>query len=121
VSPTRAERLPSEIRGHPQKVFVQSGVNDILRTIPTDKIIAGYKTIIAMIQSQSPNTKIFINGIFPLRKGDDTKIKQVNAKLEALCKVNSIVFIDNYTDMVDDNALKSGYHTGDSLHLNYDG
>ena len=54
---------------NPQVVFLSYGMNDILSTQgDTDAFIDQYKSIIKQMQKELPNTKIFINSIFPVSR-----------------------------------------------------
>ena len=57
------------VKVNPQVVFLTFGANDILATKGDEKAyIEQYKALIEKIQKKLPETKIFINSIFPVQK-----------------------------------------------------
>ena len=120
-SSTMVERVGREIRGHPAKVFLEGGINDIFDDVSTGIIVKNFKQVIDTISLNSPGTQIFINSLFPSTIKYDVKIKELNKLLQQLCIKNNVVFINNYDDMMFQGRINDLYHIGDSLHLNYEG
>ena len=89
------ERLKEVTEGHPAKIFVLIGINDISRNIPDSIILRNYERIIRRIKSETPHTKIYFQTLLPVNKtfnkfknhyGKDEHIAAVNAGLKALAK-----------------------------------
>lgn len=62
------ERLDEVTEGHPSKIFLLIGINDISRNFPDGQILQNYKEIISRIQKESPKTKVYIETILPVNK-----------------------------------------------------
>jgi lysophospholipase L1-like esterase len=124
------QRLDEVIQGHPSKVFILIGINDIGRNIPDDVILGNYEKIISRIQAGSPRTKIFFQTLMPVNNtftqhpthyNKDEHIAAVNDGLKKLGTQKHITIIDLHPHFLDsDNRLDKKY-TMDGLHLNAEG
>lgn len=101
---------------HPKKVFIQIGANDFVAAIKTDTAIAHVTAIINKITTLSPNTKIYLQGIFPCAKFND-KVILYDRQLSELAAKKHIVFIDLYAEFNDNGGLLPVYDCGDKLHI----
>jgi len=104
----------------PQKVFLLIGINDLLQKIEHKNIIDNYKRILEIIQSKSPNTKIYLQSIMPVNskgvKSDD--IIKVNKELNRLCTDINCNYIDLFSLFKNEkNELKEEY-SFDGVHIN---
>ncbi|HJW17536.1 MAG TPA: GDSL-type esterase/lipase family protein, partial [Flavisolibacter sp.] len=96
------ERLNEVIEGHPAKVFILIGINDISRNIPDSFIVSNYKKIVARIKAGSPKTSIYIQTLLPVNNeftqfknhyNKEAHITYVNEQLKNIardCKVHLI-------------------------------
>ena len=124
------QRLDEVIQGHPAKVFILIGINDIGRNIPDDVILGNYEKIISRIQAGSPRTKIYFQTLIPVNNSftqhpthynKDEHIAAVNDGLKKLGAQKHITIIDIHPHFLDsDNRLDKKY-TLDGLHLNAEG
>lgn len=106
---------------NPQVVFLSYGVNDILSTQgDTDIFINNYKGLIKELQEEAPNTKIFVNSIFPVSKQEREQepifeqLDIYNEALREMCDKQQIAYIDN-TELVSDR-----YYEEDGIHFKPD-
>ena len=121
------DRMDIITKGHPAKIFLLIGINDIGRGATTDSIVEGISKIIDKIQYQSPNTKIYLQSILPLNDSfgmfdRHTKhwkeIKPLNKRLENLAKFKQVTYIDLYSEFVTLGSDKlNPEYTNDGLHL----
>ncbi len=121
------DRMDIITKGHPAKIFLLIGINDIGRGATTDSIVEGISKIIDKIQYQSPNTKIYLQSILPLNDSfgmfdGHTKhwkeIKPLNKRLENLAKFKQVTYIDLYSEFVTLGSDKlNPEYTNDGLHL----
>ena len=121
------DRMDIITKGHPAKIFLLIGINDIGRGATTDSIVEGISKIIDKIQYQSPNTKIYLQSILPLNDNfgmfdGHTKhwkeIKPLNKRLENLAKLKQVTYIDLYSEFVIPYGDKlNPEYTNDGLHL----
>ena len=125
------DRLHQILPGHPQKLFLLTGVNDVSHDLTTDSIVAMMRTTIDRIQRESPDTKLFLQSLLPINEsfgrykkltGKTDMIPEINARLEALAKEKKIVFINLFPLFTEKgtNVLRSNL-TNDGLHLNEEG
>lgn len=121
------DRLNSTLKGEPSKIFLMIGINDLARGTSPDSIVYLTKQIIEKIQSDSPNSLVYIQSILPVNdsfvmfKGHTQHketIAPTNKELEILAKIKGVIFIDLYSHFVTPgtNCLKPEY-TNDGLHL----
>ena len=121
------DRMDIITKGHPAKIFLLIGINDIGRGATTDSIVEGISKIIDKIQYQSPNTKIYLQSILPLNDSfgmfdGHTKhwkeIKPLNKRLGNLAKFKQVTYIDLYSEFVTLGSDKlNPEYTNDGLHL----
>lgn len=123
------ERLKEITEGHPKKVFILIGINDIARNIPDDVIVNNYKRIIQQIKNESPRTKIYFQTLLPVNNeytdrnqfNKDNHIQNVNAKLVQLVSEENIYLIDLHPHFLNENKKLDKQYTYDGLHLNAEG
>lgn len=112
------EQIESVVKINPQIVFLSYGMNDIIATQGDTKLFTKeYDALIKKIQEKLPDTKIFVNSIFPVQKQEIErepvfeKLDNYNEALHALCDKRQIAFIDN-TSLVSDQ-----YYEEDGVHF----
>ena len=115
------EQVEQLVKVNPQVVFLTFGANDILATKGDEKAyIEQYKALIEKIQKKLPETKIFINSIFPVQKWRVEEeplfehIAEYNEALRAMCDKLQIAYVDN-TELVTDR-----YYEADGMHFKAD-
>jgi lysophospholipase L1-like esterase len=121
------QRLDEVIDGHPAKVFILIGINDISRNIPDSVILQNHRQIIERIQKGSPETKIFLQTLLPVNNqftqfknhyNKDEHIQAVNDGLKKLAKDKGVVLIDLHPHFLDKEGRLDGSLTEDGLHVN---
>lgn len=120
------ERMDEVVAGHPKKVFVLIGINDISRNVPDSIITRNHQRIIARIRKDSPNTQIYFCTLLPVNAsfqkfsnhyGKDEHVLAINEAIKKL-KAKNVTIIDLYPNFLDnENHLKAEY-TEDGLHPN---
>lgn len=121
------DRLQCITSGHPSKIFLLIGINDIGRGAHPTSVVDGIKKIIVSIQTESPSTKIYLQSILPVNdafgmfEGHTQHwqcIKPLNKELQLLTKESNITYIDLYSEFVEPNSEKlNPLYTNDGLHL----
>jgi len=121
------ERLDEVIEGHPAKVFILIGINDVARNIPDSVITRNHETMIRRIQAGSPKTKIFFQTLMPTNNtftqhkdhyNKDGHIQAVNEGLKKLAEKYPITLIDLHPHFMDVQGRLDARYTMDGLHLN---
>jgi len=124
------ERLKEVTEGHPAKVFVLIGINDISRNIPDAVILQNYRRIIEGIKAASPSTKIYFQTLMPVNNeftqhknhyNKDQHILFVNEQLKKLAAEEHITLIDLYPHFLDASGKLDKRYTLDGLHPNAEG
>ena len=108
----------------PSKIFILIGTNDLGqgKTIPT--IITNYEQIISKIKQNSPQTKIFVQSVFPVNenilqsKRKNKDIVSLNSGLKKVAIKYNVTFINVYSDLVSTNHQLNSNFSYDGLHLN---
>jgi lysophospholipase L1-like esterase len=124
ISSAIQARLGAILKGHPAKLFLMAGTNDVCRDIGVDETAKNVAEILDQIAAKSPRTAIYVMSVPPinqhLRQLDfdpSPLIPELNRKIESLCKERHVVFIDNYTALGDGNGQLKADYTWDGIHL----
>jgi lysophospholipase L1-like esterase len=124
------QRLNEVIDGHPAKVFILIGINDISRNIPDSVILRNYGKIVRRIKAGSPRTQIYFQTLLPVNNeftqfrnhyNKDEHILWLNEQIKALGTQESIRVIDLHPHFLDRNGKLDPKYTEDGLHLNAEG
>lgn len=102
-----------------KQVFIMIGVNDIMRGKEANEVFENYKKIIKFFQEK--NIKIYIQSTLYIgetrKQNFNSKIEELNSKLEFFAKNNQITFINLNPIFAPNKVLKQEFTT-DDLHLN---
>lgn len=103
---------------NPQIIFLSYGLNDIPETEgDTELLTEKYKALIEKLKKELPDTKLFVNSIFPVQSQRITEepeyenIEAYNEALREMCDKLQIAYVDN-TELVTD-----AYYEDDGVHL----
>lgn len=125
---TLFNRLQPIIEEKPEKIFIEIGINDLGINLPNDSIVNNYVKIIDKLQSETPNSKIYIQSIFPV-KNDSQYLKSitnpevnknvvlVNKELMSICEKKKMTYIDIYSSFELEGQMNPKYSI-DGVHLN---
>lgn len=120
------DRLDEVTEGHPARVFVLIGINDLARGIPDSVILANYVRIIRGIREASPRTRIYFQTLLPTNPVFQTmknyyaqkdRIVKINARLKTLTAENHVGLIDLYAHFVDSSGNLIQRYSWDGVHL----
>lgn len=123
------DRIDPIVSGHPKKLFLLIGTNDLAAGIEPGEVAANVEKLLERFREESPWTKIYVQSIFPVN-GEDmqgkhkkhwdrgAEIVETNRLLEALCEGRkNVTYVDVYSVLVDDRGLLDRRYTNDGLHL----
>lgn len=111
----------------PKKIFLLIGINNLPNETP-QLIVHKIKQLITTIQCELPNTKIYIQSLYPInelieyenfvnnRKNSD--IQLINAGLSQL---NNVTYIDMYSHLLNEFNMLAKKYTVDGIHLSIEG
>lgn len=121
------DRLDPIIEGHPKKLFLMIGINDLAAGVTPDEIVANVGRLIDRFQSESRWTKIYVQSILPVNGKDFSKygghyaqshqIVPTNKRLEALCDEKGVTYLDVWGALADHEGKLDKRYTNDGLHL----
>jgi hexosaminidase len=119
------KRLDEVISLKPSKLFIEIGINDLVEHVSVKEICRNYSRIIERVQSESPQTKVFMQSLLPVRmKGsmltssDDVNdvVREQNKALEQVAAEHHITFVNLYGFFVSGNEITPRL-TWDGIHL----
>ena len=120
------ERIDVILSGHPAKIFMMIGTNDIARGYSLDDIVKDIAAVIERIHAESPSTRVYVQSVLPvsdyygnmhghISHGED--IVALNVRLQTLCGQTGCVYIDLHTPFCDGEGKLKADYSNDGLHL----
>lgn len=119
-------RLDEVLESKPAKVFLLSGINDMKRGTPNEVILNNFKRMIVMVKTQSPKTTLYMQSVLPVNEAmlpeiyaqvKNSKINDLNQKLEALCTKMGVNYINLHPALADEKGSLKKELSIDGLHL----
>lgn len=107
------------IIGHPAKVFIKIGTNDLNGYGTPVTVAANVEKTLIICRDESPATKVYIQSILPCSNGNraDSDIRKANALLKTICdRYDNAEYVDLYSKM---GGVLNGFPYGcpDKLHV----
>lgn len=110
------DNLAYVIDGKPAKLFLMIGTNDISTGIPYQTVVENIGKIIKSIQTESPDTEIYIQSILPrAAEPQNTNNRAANDMLANVCEEAGVTFIDLWDSL--QGIRNYGEWSADGLHL----
>ena len=117
--------------GHPAKLFLLIGVNDVSHDLTTDTIVGMIRVTVERIRKESPDTKLYLQSLLPINEsfgrykrlvGKTNMIPEINKQLEELAKEKGLTYINLFPLFTEkgSNVLRADLTT-DGLHLKEEG
>ncbi len=119
-------RLEEVTRSNPEKIFLLIGINDISKETPVEVILNNYRRIVERIREDTPDTRLYLQSLFPTSNEFDhfprahnreKEIEAVNQGIEKLASEYKATFIDLHPHFLDEHGKLSKQFTNDGLHL----
>ncbi len=107
--------------GHPRKIIVYSGTNDLSSGESAEQVLADWAMLCGMIERALPSTKIALIGAAPNPARWDQREEQqrFNALAAAFCARQGYDYIDVWTPMLGaDGSPSRDIYLKDRLHMN---
>lgn len=120
------ERIEPIVKGHPKKIFLLTGVNDVSHHLTADSIVTALGSLISYIREQTPETQLYVESLLPINNsfkryknifGKEQVIRDINAKLEGVVKSKGATWINVYPAFCDEESNLRSDLTNDGLHL----
>lgn len=125
------ERLDPIIEGHPKKLFLMIGIDDLAAGMSPERIVADVGRVIDRFLQESKWTKVYVQSLLPVNGTDFSKfpnhyacghlIVTTNKLLEALCDSKGVTYLDVWGALADDKGQLDKRYTNDGLHLTGEG
>lgn len=124
-------RLDPIIEGHPKKLFLMIGIDDLAAGMSPERIVADVGRVIDRFLQESKWTKVYVQSLLPVNGTDFSKfpnhyacghlIVTTNKLLEALCDSKGVTYLDVWGALADDEGQLDKRYTNDGLHLTGEG
>ncbi len=122
------ERLDAIIEGHPKKLFLMIGINDLSDGTTPQAIVANIGKLLDRFALESPWTKIYVQSVLPVNDtmrsfsglADNAHVREINRLLEELCASRpnkKVLYLDVHSALVDSDGRLDKRYTNDGLHL----
>ncbi|OFY40042.1 MAG: GDSL family lipase [Bacteroidetes bacterium GWF2_40_14] len=120
------DRMPEILASRPQKVFLMAGINDISLGFPQDTIVSNIRKMVKMSRKMAPSCKFYVQSVlplnenrlaFPLVKGKNPVVRDLNSRLKTMCEEEGIMFLDIASLLSDPNGDLRIELTKDGLHI----
>lgn len=121
-----AKRLKQVTKGHPKKIFLLIGINDVAQNLSVPTLLKRYEALVDSILSQSPESKLYIQSVMPVNHsfkrykslyGKDKIITDFNKGLKSMAQNKGVTYIDLWPFLADSNGRLKREFTNDGLHL----
>lgn len=115
------ENIDLIVTGHPQKLFLMIGTNDLGSGITPEQVADNIRQIVSNIRSGSPKTQIFLESILPSTVGSRTLENERNANefIQQIAQDCDATYIDLWNPLF--NICLNHENTLDGLHLKASG
>lgn len=113
--------LPKAVSGHPKKLFIEIGFNDLRQNIPIDTIAKNINKIVTYIKDKSPATIIYLHTIPPYISKHYQLNKNaalLNKYITDLAYQKGCTLIDINSNLSHNGSVIPDYVRADSVHLN---
>ncbi|MEG1700618.1 MAG: GDSL-type esterase/lipase family protein [Alistipes sp.] len=122
------DRLDTLIAGHPKKLFLMIGTNDLAAGSTPAEVAANIRKVIDRFKKESPWTKIYVQSILPVNGVDmkcspkshwekGAEIVATNKMIEKICLEKEVLYLDLYKVLVDNKGMLDKRYSNDGLHL----
>ena len=130
VSNGLLQRLDFFDRTQPEVIFVMVGINDLIRGLDDQEILANYRQIISYLRKKHPQSEIVIQSILPhgaegvtwegkekLLAIPNPRIRNLNQELNNLATEKAVRYLDLHPLFTDKQGNLRTDFTTDGLHL----
>ncbi len=123
--------LDAVTRLRPKHLVLSFGLNGIMSFLATpERFDAAYGHLIDGIRQASPETRILLQSVYPVRASDgfsvdtptlNAHIRTLNERIQAIALQQGVTYLDSASVLRDaDGALRADYDSGDGIHLTDD-
>lgn len=130
VIPGVMKRLNQVTDGHPRKIFLLIGINDVSHGLTVEQLARRYENLVNEIRKKSPDTQLYLQSVMPINndfavyknlKGREQTVVDFNKEIKKIADNNGLTYIDLWPALADRNGKLRSDFTNDGLHLLGDG
>ena len=130
VIPGVMKRLNQVTKGHPKKIFLLIGINDVSHGLSVKQLTERYEKLVKEIQKHSPHTKLYLQSVMPINnsfkcyknlKNKETTVEHFNIEIKRIADEHGATYIDLWPVLADTEGKLKKKYTNDGLHLTGDG
>lgn len=127
IIPGVEKRLDQVTKGHPAKIFLLIGINDVSHGHSVATLASRYEHLVKRIRNESPSTRLYIQSVMPVNNsfrrykalaGKEKTITDLNKRLRDIADGNGAEYVDLWTFLADSEGNLRREFTNDGLHLN---
>ena len=124
----KAEKeIDTIVKRNPDKIYILLGSNDLLYGMNSKKFSSEYIEFIQHIKDKLPESKIYIQSIFPVSKDvenekpmlSNSRIDEFNRELKSMADQQGISYINVEKLLKDDMGIINKDYTSDGIHVKY--
>lgn len=121
------KRLSQVTSGHPKKIFLLIGINDVSHGHSVDELARRYNRLVQKIREQSPETELYLQSVMPINNsfgrykglaGKEKTIVRFNDRIKKIAEENGVKYVDLTPYLSDGSGNLKREYTNDGLHLN---
>lgn len=125
-----SDRVDFVTKGHPKKIFLLIGVNDVSHHLTPDSIVTAVEKLIVKIKKATPETELYLQSWLPINNdfkryknmiGKEEIVLQGNVFLEQVARRQGVTWINLFPLFADRECKLPRHLTNDGLHLNEEG
>lgn len=120
------ERIDPVVNGHPAKIFLLVGVNDVSHNLTADSVSTAIGQLIDYIRTRTPQTKLYVQSLLPINNsfkrykaifGKEQVIRDINTRVSAMADDKGFTWINSRPIFADKDDNLDPRWTNDGLHL----
>lgn len=120
------KRLDQVTDGHPKKIFLLIGINDVSHNLSAAQLVKKYETLVDSIRAKSPESQLYLQSVMPINNdfrrykgliGKESVIKKFNEGIKEMADRKGATYIDLWPYLADKTGKLKRAYTNDGLHL----
>ena len=120
------DRIDTIAAGHPAKIFIQCGINDVSHNLSPDSIGKSMEQLIVRIKEISPTTRIYLQSLLPVNTDfhvytrlaeKEGVILECNRIYKEIAERQHVTWIDLFSELSNEKGQLMPEITNDGLHL----
>lgn len=124
------KRLDQVTKGHPRKIFLLIGINDVSHGLTVTQLAERYENLVKEIQKRSPQTKLYLQSVMPINNSfkvyksltdKEQTVVDFNKQIKRIAGENGLTYIDLWPVLADSQGNMKKNLTNDGLHLTGEG